>query len=121
MLRQQDTENESIFISQYGFVLKHHPFLANLNGGPTWSEKAEGSPAETMGLKALRIIEPGEELFLSFGEHPQRALQERSSFINLPTLEDYEMADEIVRDEIKTQRRGTATRRAGAQWAGGGE
>jgi hypothetical protein len=120
VISQQDTD-ENIFVSQYGFLLKHHPFLANLRGGPTWSEKAKLSPANITSLKAARVVEPGEELFLLFEEHPQHILHELRDVFNLPTMEDYEMADEIVRDEIRTQRRGVATRKAGAQSTGGGE
>lgn len=104
-----------MFISQYGFLLKHHPFLANLQGGPVWSDEVDISSVAS--LRADRAIEPGEELFLSFENHPQQ----QSDFINLPTLEDYELADEIVLDEIRSQRRGAAHRRAGAQSNGGSE
>lgn len=106
-------QGETMFISQYGFLLKHHPFLANLQGGPLWSNNADVSSVTT--LRAARVIEPGEELFLSFEQHPQQ----QSDFISLPTLEDYELADEIVRDEIRTQRRGPAMRKAGSQAMGG--
>jgi len=82
-----------------------------------WTEKAAISPASVTALKAARVIEPGEELFLSFDEHPQH----RSDVFSLPNLRDYELADEIIRDEIRTQRRGAATRKAGALSMGGGK
>jgi hypothetical protein len=111
----EKVEAETRFISQYGFLLKHHPLLANLRGGPVWSHKAEASLISS--LRADRVIESGQELFLSFEEHPQQHLD----FFSYPTLDDYELADDIVRDEIRTQRRGAATRKVGKMSAGGGE
>lgn len=110
---QQDSGN-NILVSQYGFLLKHHPHLNNLQGGPTWSDGAELNSSGVTGLKAARVIEPGEELFLSLDEHPQF----RSDFFSLPTLEDYEVADEIVRDEIKSQRRAAGRSVVGAKSLG---
>jgi hypothetical protein len=52
-------------------------------------------------LKATRTIEPGDELFLPFHDHPQRVLGERSDLFNVPSLEEYGKADEIVQHEIK--------------------
>lgn len=101
-MESQPNADETIFVTQYGFLLKHHPHLANLQGGPIWTGTDEPS---TLALKAARVIEPGDELFVSFDHHPQL----RSNAFSLPTLEDYEVADDIVRDEIKTQRRGART------------
>lgn len=75
------------------------------------------SPASVASLKTTRVIEPGEELFLSFSEHPLR----HSDFVSIPILGDYELADIIVKDEIRSQRRGAATRKKGAMSFGGGE
>ena len=106
-----------MFVSQYGLLLKHHPFLANVEG-PIWSEKSDIlAPSTVESLKATRVIEPGEELFLSFSEYPLH----HSDVVSIPTLEDYELADEIVNDEIRSQRRGAGTRKTGALSMGGGK
>ena len=52
-------------------------------------------------MKAIRTIEPGDELFLRFDNHPQRVLGEFSDLLHVPNLEDYGIADEIVQQEIK--------------------
>ena len=99
-------------------MLKHHPFLANIHGGPVWSDGNDSvEPSPVAGLKADRVIEAGDELFLSYEKHPQQHLD----IFSYPTLKDYALADEIVNDEIRTQRRGAAARKIGKMSAGGGE
>ena len=120
VVSQRDTD-ETILVSLYGFLLKHHPFLANLQGGPIWSGKMDLSSVDIKSLHALRVIEPGDELFLSFDTHPQSVSQDVSGVFDLPTLDNYALADEIVQDEIRTQRRGGQRRRSLAQFAGGSE
>jgi hypothetical protein len=94
--------NVDIHVSQYGLLLKHHPSLANLQGGPTWSEKGNLDRTAVNSLKATRAIEPGDELFLLFDNHPERVLGEGSDLFSIPSLEDYGMADEIVRQEVSS-------------------
>jgi hypothetical protein len=89
-----------IHVSQYGLLLKHHPFLANLQGGPTWSEKRDLDRTNVSSLKAARAIEPGEELFLLLENHPERVRGEGSDLFSIPSLVDYGMADEIIRQEV---------------------
>ncbi len=114
---QHEVEGKTAFVSQYGFLLKHHPLLANLRGGPIWSDDNDFVKSPVANLRADRVIEAGDELFASYENHPQKHF----GIFSYPTLEDYALADEIIHDEIRTQRRGAATRKVGKMSAGGGE
>lgn len=87
-------EEESKYISHASLLLKHHPTLANLKEGTTLTD----SPHDTKkGFVASRVIKPGEELFLSFEDHPHSALGlDHPLFQHLPTEEDYDMMDKIL-------------------------
>lgn len=113
---QHEVEGKTAFVSQYGFLLKHHPLLANLRGGPIWSDDNDFVKSPVANLRADRVIEAGDELFVSYENHPQKHF----GIFSYPTLEDYALADEIIHDEIRTQRRGAATRKVGKMSAGGG-
>jgi len=95
---------ESRNLLEFGLILKHHPLLANLNGG-IWRHDGDGMSE----LTASKEILPGHELFLSFNDHPGSTSQSKL-FSNIPQPEHYELADEIVKEEMKNQRRGTPRR-----------
>jgi hypothetical protein len=77
-------------VSQYGLVLKHHPHLVNLESD------ASGV------FKASRSIEAGDELFLDFESHPHSILGSKVSYFeNIPLIEDYEIADMIVKGQLE--------------------
>lgn len=49
-------------------------------------------------LKATRFIHEAEELFLHFDEHPSRVVGDGK--FSFPVPADYELAQEIIRDEL---------------------
>jgi hypothetical protein len=106
-LRNKITE-----LVDYGLILKHHPMSANLNGG-IWKHSGDRS----VELKASKEILPGQELFLSFEDHPASTFQSQL-FVNIPRPEHYDLADVILIDEIKTQV--GKNQRRGVQNSGGG-
>ena len=95
----------------YGLILKHHPMLANLRGD-VW-RRGNG----TMLLKASKEILPGNELLLSFEEHPASTSNSKL-FSKIPRPEHYVLADEIIKDEINTQ--SGRTQRKSEEHTGGG-
>ena len=99
----------------YALLLKHHPLLDNLKGG-VWMQS--GNTRMTMTMTASREIIPGQELFLSFHDHPASSHWKTQLFSKIPTPTDFELADEIVKDEIITQTR--STQRKGERQSGGG-
>jgi hypothetical protein len=88
--------NKSTDLVDYGLILKHHPVFANLNGG-IWKESGNRSIV----LTASKEILPGQELFLSFEDHPASTFQSQL-FMNIPRPEHYDLADAILMDEIKS-------------------
>ena len=99
----------------YALLLKHHPLLANLKGDVWMLNGNNGN--STMTMKASQEIFPGQELFLSFDDHPASSHLQTQLFLNIPIPTDFELADEIVKDEIITQ---TGTRQTGERPSGGG-
>jgi hypothetical protein len=85
-------------VSHYGFLLGHHHILHNLHGGPLWTASQESEAGSGVVLKASRTIKEGEELFLNFYEHPASALGGKK--FSFPTQSDFELAHEIIRDEL---------------------
>lgn len=110
-----DASRELLVVSQYGFILKHHPYLANVEGDVTWIETGTSASSTASVLRATSVIEPGDELFLSLDQHPQ---SRASDLFSLPILEDYELAEQIINDEIRVQRRGTPARSFGGRTGG---
>ena len=90
----------NFFVPLHGFLIKHHPLLANVQGKLISDDLASSSTFE---LRATKSIAPGEELFVSFNEHPHGILTaktggdfiDRYQFRKIPTKPDYELADEI--------------------------
>jgi len=88
------------FVPLHGFLIKHHPLLANVQGKLISDDFSSPSTFE---LRATKSIAPGEELFVSFNEHPHGILTERAGgdfndryqFRKIPAKPDYELADEI--------------------------
>lgn len=83
---------EPLSISSYGFLINHHPFLANVQGPGVLS--AEG----WIELRATRRLQAGEELFLPYDAHPASKVSVGSMLESIPKAEDYRKADEIMRD-----------------------
>lgn len=98
-------------LSQYAFLVKHHPTLVNLEGSLFHVDfdhfKAGG---QTFQFKATQQIKAGEELFVSFENHPQSSSlfpsKEKLPFmLYIPTYNDYNTIDSILDDVKSTARR----------------
>jgi hypothetical protein len=86
-------QEASIFVPPHALVINHHPELVNVQGKLVANSWDETTVYE---LKALRAIQPGEELMVSFSEHPHAVYG--SAFEHIPTLADYELADSVRRE-----------------------
>eukprot|EP00545_Synedropsis_sp_CCMP1620_P000122 CAMPEP_0119012048 /NCGR_PEP_ID=MMETSP1176-20130426/6046_1 /TAXON_ID=265551 /ORGANISM="Synedropsis recta cf, Strain CCMP1620" /LENGTH=518 /DNA_ID=CAMNT_0006964949 /DNA_START=100 /DNA_END=1653 /DNA_ORIENTATION=- len=79
---------------QQELIMKHHPFMVNV-------KRRDGTSGPFV---ATRPIEQGEELFLAFEAHPHSRLGDNHPiFHNIPSLGDYELAEEIFVMEVQTQ------------------
>ena len=93
---QDDPVHPTKFIASYALFLKFHPTLDNIDGRilVTTGDRTE----ERSIFRATKRIHPGDELFLPFHNHPASLFQTESTaslFRYIPTLADYELADEI--------------------------
>lgn len=98
------------------FLLKHHPGIINV-------ERAQD------GLRATQHIQAGEELFISFEQHPHSKLGDSHSlYSSVPTPNDYKLAEEVFDIEAEAHMLATINRKFGPRIkktadrsAGGGE
>ena len=103
-------ESDMMYVDSYALLIKHHPTLYNIEGGdwfisPQGQQQEQGNP-----IIATRDIRAGEEFFLPYTSHPHSRTSSRKSnnnkqndrvFDNIPLLEDYNIADEIIQEQLQ--------------------
>ena len=90
-------------LASHAFLLKHHPSLANVEG--VLFSNDETGDTSYFQLRAIRPIEAGEELFVDIQKHPSTKFPKYESvFADIPSVEEYEIADAIIDDAILTAR-----------------
>lgn len=100
-----------MLIQQYAFLLKYHHLVTNV-AGKTFITPEDATYASSnsdvdssYALSASKPIQAGDELFLPFSQHPKSHLGAESLlFHNIPTTEDFDMAEQIIQDEIEKLR-----------------
>lgn len=90
-----------LYFSSQALLLKHHHLLANLAG----TAVSDSTDPKEYSFTASRPITAGEELFLSFGQHPHALVPELGMDQYLLTESDYAIADEILNDLRQSVRR----------------
>ena len=93
------SQNSPLLVSQYGLLLTFHHLLNNLRAGPLWTSSPDMVVGLGSELQASRPISEGEELFLKFDDHPASAASD--AFTTLPVQADFDLAQEIIKDEVK--------------------
>jgi hypothetical protein len=124
----QDThaisKEATVWVHPYAYLIKHHPTLANVQGTLWITDSDEGKHKAmkskksqkqlTLSLRAMRPIDIGEEIFVSWSDHPHSLMNNMpftqstthlSLFQHIPTNADYDKADAIFNDLQSTIRR----------------
>ncbi|KAL7578248.1 hypothetical protein ACA910_012668 [Epithemia clementina (nom. ined.)] len=105
-----NTLSTHLFVASYALFLKFHPTLDNINSTSTVLTRGGETMNESILFRATKTIQPRDELFLSFHNHPASLLLLRSNngddndddddlghalFRYIPTVNDYQLVDEI--------------------------
>jgi hypothetical protein len=96
-------QEDTFFVPPHALLLKHHPHFSNVEG-LLLTDLHDGSITQ-FELRASKLIKAGEEFFVGFQHHPQSMLTVhgfRPLFDHIPTAPDYETADKITNDVIRT-------------------
>lgn len=107
-MNQQDGE----YYSSLALVMKFHPTLANIDGTALYNKGDDDDvdddhddhddDGKNLVFRATRTIEAGQELFLPYEKHPVHFLRLSNNpaadlYRNIPTIEEYDLADEITK------------------------
>ena len=113
-LSKQDSTGTPFVVDSFALLIRHHPTLHNVDGDLMLSKQQQQHP-----IIATRSIQVGEELFLSYNNHPHSHLKSKDVqrtphhvdsnvnnndhpvFHNIPLLEDYNIADEIIQEQLQ--------------------
>jgi hypothetical protein len=97
--------NTTTSLPAHAFLIKPHPYLANVEG-VLLSLRDEASNLDRFSLRATRPIHAGEEFFVTYTHHPASSLLQNSHiFDQIPSVEDYALADGLIDDLILTSKR----------------
>jgi len=101
---QEEAEKDTVFIRRPAYLLKYHHLASNLEG-TSFAMAKSAEELRTDGnfdLRASRPIKAGDELLLVPHQHPRSLVQQgllRHQFFNdIPSPEDYELANGIIAD-----------------------
>ena len=102
LIADGDISGSAGYIDSFSFLLKHHPILYNVEGDlKTWEPPLPSlTEASAAFVRASRHVLAGEELFLPFDLHPQSPGFGLQPFDYVPTSSDYDIADEIIREQL---------------------
>mmetsp|Transcript_21384 Transcript_21384/g.27644 ORF Transcript_21384/g.27644 Transcript_21384/m.27644 type:complete len:553 (+) Transcript_21384:218-1876(+) len=103
-----ESDSVTSYVASYAFLVKFHPTLANIDGIAMSEGPTSNSGDTEYTVRATKHIRPGDELFLPYEHHPAYLLSKLDTdftfFQNIPTLDDYKLADEITRKVALTAR-----------------
>ena len=84
-------------------LLQHHPTLANARP-QTLNNVGKDASKQFLTLQATSAISTGQELFLTFDDHPHSHRAHHSLFRDMIPPNDFRTADHILSDMLKTVR-----------------
>ena len=106
-------DSDTIYVDSYALLIKHHPTLYNIEGVEWFiSPQDQQHLQQKNPIIATRDIHAGEEFFLPYSSHPHSRARDGKSnnndddenahvFDNIPLLEDYDIADEIIQEQLQ--------------------